>query len=160
MHFYCTNHFQCIFRVKIVFVWYLLSLSFASVKLFSFLKSIDVRSTKSRQIINRYGANVSPCSTPVYGRWLRQCQSASGKNTRPGRIPANSLEQAAGGIGHHVNADKRRFMLFNQRGDISTRNGGSLKLMHKFTYPGSSVSSTENDISTWLAKAWTAIDML
>ena len=32
--------------------------------------------------------------------------------------------------------------------------------MNKFTYLGSSVSSTENDIDTWLTKAWTAIDRL
>ena len=30
--------------------------------------------------------------------------------------------------------------------------------MDKFTYLGGSVSSTERDINTWLAKAWTAID--
>ena len=30
----------------------------------------------------------------------------------------------------------------------------------KFTYLGSSVSSTEKDIDTWLTKAWTAIDTL
>ena len=38
--------------------------------------------------------------------------------------------------------------------------GVSLKLVDKFTYLGSSVSSTEKDIDTWLAKAWTAIDKL
>ena len=37
---------------------------------------------------------------------------------------------------------------------------GSLKLVDKFTYLGSSVSSSENDINTHLAKAWTAIDRL
>ena len=36
----------------------------------------------------------------------------------------------------------------------------SLKLVDKFTYLGSSVSSTEKDIDTWLTKAWTAIDNL
>ena len=36
-------------------------------------------------------------------------------------------------------------MYFNQSGDISTLNGGSLKLVDKLTYFGSSVS-TENDI--------------
>ena len=34
-------------------------------------------------------------------------------------------------------------MCFNQRGDISTWNGSSLKLVDKFTYLGCSVSSTE-----------------
>ena len=51
-------------------------------------------------------------------------------------------------------------MCFNQRGDISTLKSDSLKLVDKFTYFGSSVSSTENDINTRLAKAWTAIDSL
>ena len=36
----------------------------------------------------------------------------------------------------------------------------SLKLVDKFTYLGSSVSSTEKQIYTWLTKAWTAIDRL
>ena len=68
----------------------------------------------------------------------------------------HSLERAAGGIGLHVNANKTEYMCFNQRGDIST----PLKLVDKFTYLGSRVSSTEKDINTWLAKAWTAIDWL
>ena len=51
-------------------------------------------------------------------------------------------------------------MSFNERGDISTLNGSSLKLAHKFTYLGSSVSSTETDINTWLANVWTATDRL
>ena len=51
-------------------------------------------------------------------------------------------------------------MYFNQTGDISTLNGSTLKLVDEFTYLGSSVSSTEIDIKTWLAKAWTAIDKL
>ena len=51
-------------------------------------------------------------------------------------------------------------MCFNQRGDISTLNGSSLKLVDKFTYLGSSVSSTKTDINTQLAKARSAIDRL
>ena len=51
-------------------------------------------------------------------------------------------------------------MSFNQRGDISTQNCSSLKLVDKFTYLGSSVSSTKIDINTRLAKAWTVIDRL
>ena len=51
-------------------------------------------------------------------------------------------------------------MGFNQTGDISTLDGTSLKLVEKFTYLGSSVSSTEKDIDTRLTKAWTAIDKL
>ena len=72
----------------------------------------------------------------------------------------HSLEQAAASIGLHVNADQTEYMCFNQRGNISTLNSSSLKLVDKFTYLGSSVSSTKTDFNTWLAKAWTAIDRL
>ena len=72
----------------------------------------------------------------------------------------HSLERAPAGIGLHVNAHETEFMCFNQKGDISTLDGTSLKLVDKFTYLGSSVSSTEKDINTWLTKAWTAIDRL
>ena len=71
----------------------------------------------------------------------------------------HSLERVEGGIGLHVNADKTEFMFFNQSGDISTLNR-SLKLVDKFTYLGSSVSSTVNDINTRLVKPWTAIGRL
>ena len=63
-------------------------------------------------------------------------------------------------IGLHVNAHKTEYMCYNQTGDISTQDGTSLKLVDKFTYLGSSVSSTEKDIDTRLTKAWTAIDWL
>ena len=67
-------------------------------------------------------------------------------------------ERAAAGIGLHVNAHKTEYMSFNLRGDIFTLNGSSLKLVDKFTYLRSSVSSAETDINTRLAKAWTAND--
>ena len=51
-------------------------------------------------------------------------------------------------------------MCYNQTGDISTLDGTPLKLVDKFTYLGSSVSSTEKDINTRLMKAWTAINRL
>ena len=51
-------------------------------------------------------------------------------------------------------------MCFNQKGDISSLDGTSLKLVDKFTYLGSSVSSTKKDIYIRLTKAWTAIDRL
>ena len=72
----------------------------------------------------------------------------------------HSLERAAAGIGLHVNAHKTEYMCYNQTGNITTLVGASLKLVDKFTYLGSSVSSTENDIDTRLTKAWTAIDRL
>ena len=51
-------------------------------------------------------------------------------------------------------------MCYNQTGDITTLDGASLKLVDKFTYLESSVSSTKKDIDTRLTKAWTAIDRL
>ena len=51
-------------------------------------------------------------------------------------------------------------MCYNQTGVISTQDGTSLKLVDKFTYLGSSVSSTEKDIDKRLTKTWTAIDRL
>ena len=41
----------------------------------------------------------------------------------------HSLERAASGIGLHVNEGKTEYMCFNQRCNISTLNGGSLKLV-------------------------------
>ena len=70
----------------------------------------------------------------------------------------HGLERAAAGIGLHVNAHKTEYMCFNPTGDISTQNSRALKLVDKFTYQGSNVSSTETDIDTRLAKAWTAND--
>ena len=72
----------------------------------------------------------------------------------------HSLEWAAAGIGLHVNVHKTEYMWFNQIGNISTLNSSSLKLVDKFTYLESSVSSTETDIDMRLAKAWTAINRL
>ena len=71
----------------------------------------------------------------------------------PNQAETHSLEQTAAGIGLHVNADKTEYMYINQTGGISTLDGSSLKLVDKFTYLGSSVSSTEKDIDTRLTKA-------
>ena len=51
-------------------------------------------------------------------------------------------------------------MCYNKTGDISTLDGTSLKLVDKFTYLGSSVSSTKKNIDARLTKAWTTIDRL
>ena len=72
----------------------------------------------------------------------------------------HSLERAAASIGLYVNAHKTEYMCYNQTGDISTLEGTPLKLVDKFTYLGSSDESTEKDIETRLAKAWTAINRL
>ena len=65
----------------------------------------------------------------------------------------HSLERPAASIGLRVNLDKIEYICFNQTGDISTLNGSPLKLVEKFTYLGSSVSSTEKGINPRLAKA-------
>ena len=75
-------------------------------------------------------------------------------------ILLHSLEWAAASKDLHVNVHKTEYICFNQRGDISTLNSNSLKLVDKFTYLGSSVSSTETYINMWLAKAWTVMDRL
>ena len=69
----------------------------------------------------------------------------------------HSLEQATAGFGLHFNAHKTEYMCFNQTGGVSTLDRSSLKLVDKFTYLGSSVSSTKKDIDMWLTKAWTEI---
>ena len=67
----------------------------------------------------------------------------------------HSLEQITGGIGLHRNSDETKYMCFHREGAIST-----LKLVDKFTYLGSSISSIESDIKMCLAKALTAIHKL
>ena len=61
----------------------------------------------------------------------------------------HSLERAAAGICLYVDAHKTEYFSLNKTGDISTLN--------KFTYQGSSVSSTEIDINN---KCMTAIERL
>ena len=72
----------------------------------------------------------------------------------------HSLERVTAGIGLHVNAHKTEYSCYNQTGDITTLDGTHPKLVDKFTYLGSSASSTEKDIDTRLTKAWTTIDRL
>ena len=64
------------------------------------------------------------------------------------KILLHNLEREAAGIGLHVNANKMEYMCFNQTDDISTLNGSSQKIVDKFTYLGSSVSSTKTDVNT------------
>ena len=98
--------------------------------------------------------------TNYYECRLCRWHTASDKYTYPSQIQLHSLEQAAGGIGLHMNADKIEYICFNQKGDMSTLNDGSLKLVDKFTYLRSSILSTENDINMRLAKTWIVIKRL
>ena len=70
----------------------------------------------------------------------------------------HNLEQAAGGISLHVNSNKTEYMCIKREGAISTLSDEPLKLVDRFTYLSSSVSSTESDVNICLVKAWTAID--
>ena len=72
----------------------------------------------------------------------------------------DSLQRAAAGNGLHVNVHKTEYKCYNQTGNISTLDGTPPKLVDKFPYLGSNVSSTEKDIHIRLTKAWTAIDRL
>ena len=72
----------------------------------------------------------------------------------------HSLERAAAGICLYLIVHKAEYMCLNQTGDIYTQDGSSLKQIGKFTYLGSSISSTEKDIDTRVTKAWTAIHKL
>ena len=72
----------------------------------------------------------------------------------------HSLERAAAGNFLHDNEHKTEYMCYNPTGDITTLDGTPPKLVDKFTYLGSSVSSTEKDIDTRLTKAWTAMNRL
>ena len=54
------------------------------------------------------------------------------------------LEQAASGIGHYVNSNKKEFICFNEDGAISSLND---KLVDQFIYFGSKISSTESNVN-------------
>ena len=98
--------------------------------------------------------------TNNYRRELLWWHSASGKYTCPSRNPATQSGMSSCRHRPHVNVYKMEYMHFNQRGNIFTLNSSSLKQVDKFTYQGTSVSSTGMDINTHLAKAWTAISRL
>ena len=75
---------------------------------------------------------------------------------KPYCVVWNEPLQALASMSMHT----KQNICFNQTGNIFTLNGSSLKLVYKFTYQGSSVSSTKKDIDMQLAKAWTAISRL
>ena len=63
------------------------------------------------------------------------------------------IEQAAWGIGLYMNSDEKEFMCFNQDAAISSLNGKPLKLVDHFTFLGSKISSTKNDVNKCIGKA-------
>ena len=90
-------------------------------------------------------------------RRLHRWSNATWKYTCPNQIPLHSREQTTAGIFLHVNANKTEFMCFKREGAISALSDRSLKLVDKFTYLGSSVSSTESDVDIRLPKSWSDI---
>ena len=71
------------------------------------------------------------------------------------------VESAAGQIGLHLNETKTEFMSYNQpEGDLLTLNGSKLDQVKDFMYLGSWVDSSQKDISTRIAKAWSALSKI
>ena len=64
----------------------------------------------------------------------------------------HTLEQAVGGIGLYMNANKPEFMRFKQKEAISTLSVKPLKLVDHFAYISSNISSTESDVNICLLK--------
>ena len=123
----------------------------SNVNRFNERKCFTLEKPRSRQIPH----------TNYHGHGLRWWHSASDKYTHPDQNPYCIVwRKQQMGLTFHINAEKSEYMRFNpnQRGNISTLNGGSLKLVDKFTYLGSSVSSTKNNISMRLPKARAAFN--
>ena len=73
----------------------------------------------------------------------------------------HSLKQAAGGIDLYVSTNKTEFMCFKQKKELSPiLVVKTLKLVDKFTYLGSNISSTESDVNMHQVKTWNANDKL
>ena len=67
---------------------------------------------------------------------------------RSRRYPTRTITDANYADDIVVLAKMSESMCFNQRGHVSTLNGRFLKLVDKFSFHGSMVSSTENGIDT------------
>ena len=88
--------------------------------------------------------------------WLNFATTNSKKSVRiiDGNLFLECISQKIRGPVIH------EYMCYNQTGDITTQDRTPLKLVDKFSYLGSGVSSTEKDIDMRLTKAWKAIDRL
>ena len=110
-------------------------------------------------ILGKEGSRIYPAQTIADTKYTDDI-ALQANSPAQSKYQLHSLKWTVDGINLHVNRDQVEYMCFSQRGDISALNGVPLKLVDKFTNHESSVLSTENDISAWLAKAWTAIDWL
>ena len=80
------------------------------------------------------------------------------KISKKNNVPMNNF--ISRNIGLYVNSDKTEFTCFNQDGALSSLNGKPLKLVDKFAYLSSNISSTESDIIMHIGKIWTTINKL
>ena len=72
----------------------------------------------------------------------------------------DSRKQPTGGIGLYVNANKTDNICLKKKRTISNLNGKIPKLIDRFTYLDSNISSTESDFNICIIKAWTTIGIL
>ena len=118
------------------------------------LEHLSIKSKKTVSSWQRKEAEGTPqkqLPTPTTPMILRIWQIHPPKQ-KPYCIVWNELPQALVSMSMHT----KQYMYFHQTGDISELNGSFLKLVDKFTYLRSSVSSSETNIDTRLTKAWTA----
>ena len=113
-----------------IHVYYLPRLRVSNVYKFNESNGFTLVKKKKKQKIPR---------TNYYRRGLRRLHSVSGKYTSLNRILATQSKTDSSWYRPPCQRRHNRNMCFNPRGDISTRNGGSLNLVYKFTYPGNCV---------------------
>ena len=91
---------------------------------------------------------------------LHRCFGASHKYSCPKQnlkyIGLNKQQQALASLWMQIKQNS----CFKWEGDISTLSVKPLKLIDKFTYLSSNISSTESNVNICLAKAWTTISRL
>ena len=75
-------------------------------------------------------------------------------------ILLHHLEDAAKDVGLYVNASKTKHISFDQQGTIQTNSGEPIKAVESFTYLGSEINSTKQDVKIRIAKAWTALNKM
>ena len=116
---------------RITLLWFFaVSFSFLLYRLFAsyHIIYIYIYRPKKKQKTNMH--TKIPCINN-FRHGLRRWHSVSDKYTLSSRNRLHSLEREAAGIGLHVTAHKTKYICFNQRGDISTQNVSSLKLVDK-----------------------------
>ena len=60
----------------------------------------------------------------------------------------------------YVNASKTKHIGFDQQGIIQTTSGEPIKAVEPFTYLGSEINSTKQDVKICIAKAWATLNKM